>query len=964
MYSLRGCKNMDEQKDFNLSDDLIIQQTLKMLDEQDIAQQSTNIKIEQQPNKEKVSVNKYDEETRKRVNKKAREIHADIDKKREESSRPKKKARVRKPKKERKPVPKKEKRRSNLMYVLANAEKFGWWMVIKIPVAIIMDILHAINSLCKVLLAIACVLIVVAAVLCFAAFLKIKPTFDEFNKEALDYVNAATVDTFVLEEASYIYDSEGKVLAKLRGGQDSAYLQYEDIPIDAINAFVAVEDRTFWQNPGFDIGGIIRVMVDFVETRGEEMHGASTITQQLARNIFLSHEVSIERKAKEILISYYLTNKFTKEQIIEFYINDICYANGIYGLEAASLAYFDKHADELSLSQICYLCAIPNSPSYYDPYVDPDRAIVRRDKILGDMLEMEYITQEEYDEAINEKITIEKQTFEFNDYQTTFAVNCAVRYLMEQNGFKFKYTFEDDAEYSNYSKEYDVAYEDAKNQLYTGGYKVYTTLDSEVQVELQAILDENLSFDEEVNEETGIYALQGAITCIDNSNGKVIALIGGRSQDDDSKSYSLNRAYQSYRQPGSSIKPLIVYAPALEAGYNPDSIVEDISIDAAKEPGADVQSLHGNQMTLREALTRSRNGVAWKLFDEITPKVGLSFITAMHYSKVVPDDYYNSASLGGFTYGVTTVEQASGFATLANHGEYREPTCISKIIDRNGDDIFRDSSGKQIYSSNTADTMVDMMQDVITKGTAAGMKWSSSSELPAAGKTGTTNDSKDGWFCGVTPYYSIAVWVGYDQPRTLDNLWGSTYPAQIWKQSMLDVTEGLEVIDFEELEDSGPTMLGSQVLPQSAYENYLPGRDDSEELSDGYYVSDYRADRIIGEDVQAIMNQMSTLNVSSSTYLAELQSLYNQGLEVIDTIYSVSYTSEMTVALNNVYNECVQKYTVSQTPATPTPQDTTEVVNPQGAGGTGVEVPQNPLAVPPVTGSTIEVPVVNGLTGQ
>lgn len=945
---------MDRQDDFNLSDDLIIQQTLKMLDEQEALNRSSTDKDDSKKTFEE-SKREYieDNASHERINKKAREIHADIDRRREEDSKKRKKPhkaeRKHTEKKDKKENVPKEKRRSNLMYVVANAEKFGWWMVIKIPVAIVMDILHIINNICKVLLVIAGVLIVIAFVLMIAVFIKVKPTFDEYNKEALEYVNSATEETFLLEEASYVYDSDGNVLAKLRGGSDSAYLEYEDIPIDAVNAFVAVEDRTFWQNPGFDLAGIIRVMVDFVETRGEEMHGASTITQQLARNIFLSHEVSLERKAKEILISYYLTNKFSKEDIVEFYINDICYANGIYGLEAASLAYFDKHASELSLSQICYLCAIPNSPSYYDPYVDPDRAIERRNKILNDMLELGYITQDEYNEAVDEKITIEKQEFEFNDYQTTFAVDCAVRYLMEQNGFKFQYTFEDDATYNNYSKEYDTAYENARNQLYTGGYQIYTTLDSEVQIELQAILDENLAFDEEVDEETGIYALQGAITCIDNNTGKVIAIIGGRSQDDDSKSYSLNRAYQSYRQPGSSIKPLIVYAPALEAGYTPDSIVEDISVDAAKEPGVDVQSLHGNQMTLREALTRSRNGVAWKLFDEITPRVGLSFITAMHYSKVVPDDYYNSASLGGFTYGVTTVEQASGFATLENHGEYREPTCITKLVDRDGVDIFRDSSGKQIYSANTADTMIDMMQDVISRGTAADMKWSSSSDLPAAGKTGTTNDSKDGWFCGVTPYYSIAVWVGYDQPRTLSNLWGSTYPAQIWKQAMLNVTDGLEVIDFEVLEDDGTTMLGSQVLPESAYQDYLPGRDDSEMLSDGYYVSDYRADRVIGESVQEIITQMNNLNVYSDTFLAELQSLYSQGVETIDTIYSVTYTSEMTTLLSQAYNECMQRYTASQMPA--------GAVN-EAAPDNGATAGEGAAITPEVTGGTLDIPIM------
>lgn len=772
------------------------------------------------------------------------------------------------------------------------------WLIL--PVAILLDTVNFVLKVFKALLVLfaICILIGIGGTL-YIWCTKIQPVYKEYDSLAKEVVESSTAETFMTEEASFIYDSNGDILAKLRGDNDSSYLSYSQIPKDVINAFVAVEDRTYWDNPGFDIRGIVRVCINYLKTDGGEVHGASTITQQLARNTFLTREVSIERKAKEILISRYMTEKYSKEQIMEYYVNDICYANGIYGIEAASLAYFNKHASDLSLSQTAYLCAIPNSPTMYDPYDNCERAIPRRDKILRDMLEMGYITEREYATAVNEVIIIEEGKTEFNNYQTTFAVDCAVKFLMQQSDFVFKYKFEDTVEYNNYVKEYVAAYDRAKHELYTGGYSIYTTLDSDAQISIQDILDSKLSFDDELGDDGETYALQGAVTCIDNTTGKVVAVVGGRSQESIT-TYGINRAYQSYRQPGSSIKPLIVYATALENGLRPNSIVQNINIDAAKTKGTNVQSLTGDSMTLTDALTWSKNGVAWQLFDKFTPDVCMKHLTDMQYSKIVPDDYYNSSSLGGFTYGVTTVEQASGYATIVNHGYYREPTCIQSMYDANGTDIYRDSEGAQVYQSRAADQLVDMLQNVVTRGTAAGMKWSASSSLPAIAKTGTTNDSKDGWLCGATPYYTIAVWVGYDQPKTLDNLWGSTYPAQIWKDCMLTMTADKEYRDFTK----APV---DESIEQNTDSEILPGRSDDELLSEGYYVADYRADREIGAQVQYVINQMNVLDMSQPDSVQKLNDLRSQAQSIVDTIYSRSYTNEMQSALDTSYVACMGK---------------------------------------------------------
>ena len=631
---------------------------------------------------------------------------------------------------------------------------------------------------------------------------KIYPLYVEYKQMAEHVVGESTPDTFRLQESSYIYDADGDVIAKLSKDEDSYYLPYDEIPVEAIQAFVAVEDRTFWENSGIDLKGIFRVGLRFLYTEGEEVHGASTITQQLARNRFLTNEVSLERKAKEMLIAMELTDKYSKEQIMEFYINDISFANTYYGLEAASIGYFGKSSKELSLSQIAYLCAIPNSPTYYNPYRHPENALKRRDKILDDMLEMEYITQEEHDAAVEEEIVIQRPDYGFHNYETTYAVDCAVRYLMELDGFEFEYGFTGDKEYEQYSEQYDQAYAAARQELYIGGYDVYTSLDPEQQEYLQKAIDEGLSFDDETSSD-GVYALQGAATLIDNETGKVTAIVGGRSQETDV--YGLNRAYQSFRQPGSSIKPLIVYAPALENGYGSTTIVKDVNVDAAKAAGenADMSRLPGGTMTLRQAVERSRNGVAWSVYADITPEVGMASLTKMRFDNIVAGDYYMAACLGGFTHGVTSEEMAGAYAALANGGMYRNPTCIVSMKDKNGEEIFQDPQEERVYQENASLVMVDILTGVVTRGTASGMGWTG--DIEAAGKTGTTNNSRDGWFCGMTPYYTLTVWVGYDQPRTLSSLWGSTYPAQIWKNAMSHFVEGLPAASFEEPGPETPT---------------------------------------------------------------------------------------------------------------------------------------------------------------
>lgn len=597
----------------------------------------------------------------------------------------------------------------------------------------------------------------------------------KMQKEAMVYVRNSTEDTFKSAQTSVVYDIHGDTISTLKGEKDVYYLKYEDIPLDVCGAIVSIEDKKFYQHNGIDFKAILRAVKAMIEN-GEVTQGGSTITQQLARNIFLTQDRVWQRKIEEMFIAVELEKKYSKTKILEFYLNNIYFGNGYYGIQAASIGYFNVDVSKLDLSQIAFLCAIPNNPTLYDPLSNMENTIGRRNRILDNMYEDGKITQNAYLLAKAEEITLSRPKHAKNNYVETYAYNCAIRLLMQKEGFEFKTEFLSEMQKAEYDKAYDELYAQCQKQLFTAGYRIYTSIDLKKQKHLQKAIDSKLAEYTEVNEE-GVYKLQGAGVCIDNETGYVTAVVGGRSQDFDG--YTLNRAYQSYRQPGSAIKPLIVYTPCLERGYSPDTIVTDQKIE---DGPANADGVYSGEITLRRALAVSKNSVAWQLFEELTPMTGLSYLKAMDFAEIAPEDNRLTSALGGFTTGVSPVEMASAYATLANEGEYRAPTCIMKITDANGTEVLAtEQAGKQIYKSTAAKMVTDMMQTVMTEGTGAGLGLAT---MPSAGKTGTTNDNKDGWFVGYTPYYTTSVWVGYDMPAELPGLTGSGYPGEIWRTFM------------------------------------------------------------------------------------------------------------------------------------------------------------------------------------
>ena len=737
-----------------------------------------------------------------------------------------------------------------------------------------------IRKICRALLIL--LVLFLAAAAAFAGFLYYRyyPVYESYKAEAVRMVAEADADLFMKNLSSYIYNDSGSLISKLSIDSDSDYLPYEEIPESVIHAFLAVEDRRFWEHEGYDPEGILRVCYRFLITKGEEKHGASTITQQLARSTFLTSEVTLERKVREILIAAELEKKFTKEQILEYYVNGAYFANRCYGIEAAAKKYFGRSADSLNVSEIAYLCAIPNAPSYYDPLAHEDHALARRDKILSDMHECGYLTELELSRAQRFRIQLSPQPAEkIQNYETTYAVDCAVRCLMERDGFVFRYEFEDMDSYRAYTEHYNNVYESCRGELYTGGYVVRTSLNEEKQSLLQNTVDEMTAFDEEVGEE-GIYALQCASTVIDNRTHKVVAVVGGRSQE--TGIYTLNRAYQSYRQPGSTFKPLAVYTPALEGEYTADSMLPNIDVTKAKGMGLEAANLPGNRMSLEKAVWKSVNGCAWWLFCRLTPEKALSYISRMEFAGIVPDDYYPAASLGGLTYGVTTVEMANAYSTLANHGYFHRATCLLSLKDREGKELYQEAEPEKIYEAEAAQEMVEILKGVLQHGTAASVGWEL--EVEAAGKTGTTNEYKDGWFCGITPDYSMSVWVGYDEPRILPSLQGSAWPASIWKKVMTELVKDTAHKEFAEPEPAEEFVY--EGVGAMDYDSYMPGRSDDEVLSEGYTVRNYREDHILADNADALMYEMSLLDTDSEYYAGEWQKLYEDAEHLINQIYS------------------------------------------------------------------------------
>ena len=622
----------------------------------------------------------------------------------------------------------------------------------------------------------------------------VKPELDKCREIAYDKLAQMDRSDFSMLSDTVIYDKDGKQIGLINAGHYQ-YMDINHISMNLQNGYIAQEDRRFKNHNGVDWIATFRAGLALIKHGGEVTQGGSTITQQVIKNTYLTQERTFTRKIVEILLAPELEKKYSKADIIEFYCNTNFYGHRCYGVEAASLYYFGKHAEDLAPEEAAVLIGISNSPSAYDPVSHPDASKNKRDDVLKSMNEVGYLSNEDYEKAVSSPLKIVQKETEGTDenYQSSYAIHCAALELMKMDGFEFQYTFDNKEDYTLYSERYTAAYSEQSDRIRAGGFQIYTSLDSGLQAVLQTQIDASLSGFTEL-QENGKFALQGAGVIVDNKTNYVTAIVGGRGAED-----PFNRAYLSARQPGSTIKPLIDYGPAFDTGeYYPTRMVNDHKWE--KGPSNSGRRYFGN-VTVREALNRSLNTVAWQILEDIGIDFGLSYLGEMEFQKLsYVDNQVPSLSIGGFTNGVRVVDMAKGYSTLANGGVYNDRTCIVKILHEKEGELTKDMTpfAKQVYRSDSAFMLTDVLKGTFTSPYGTGRGLGLENDMPAAGKTGTTNSSKDTWFCGYTPYYTAAVWVGYDIPRNMPGIYGATYAGKIWKNVMDEIHQGLPPLDWEQ----------------------------------------------------------------------------------------------------------------------------------------------------------------------
>lgn len=621
----------------------------------------------------------------------------------------------------------------------------------------------------------------------------IRPEVNRLRGIAYDKLAGSNLKDLTKRADTVVFDTDGQQLGTINAGH-FVYDKIEDISPNLQNAYIAQEDRNFKTHHGVDYKATLRAVFQLVKNRGRITQGGSTITQQVVKNTYLSQEKTFTRKIVEIMLAQELEKMYSKADIMEIYCNTNFYGNNCYGVEAASQYYFEKPAKDLTVEEAAMLAGISNAPSRYEPVRHPDLALKKRNQVLKSMETVGYITEAEYEEAIGKPLQISQnvQKGTDEDYMNSYALYAATIRMMEVNKFPFTYHFETQADKEAYQDQYEEQYNFYNRELRAGGYKIYTSLDPKIQNILQETLDKGLSKFQEV-QENGKLSMQGAGVIIDNKTGYVVATVGGRGTED-----KYNRAYLSYRQPGSAIKPLLDYAPALDFGeYNAASVIDDHKFEDGPSNSGDH---YYGAVTMREAANRSLNTVAWQILDSIGIQNGLDYLEKMHFSGIsVKDNDALAVSIGGFTNGLRVVDMAKGYSTLANGGVYSNKTCIIKI-ESDKDGVVADEKtiqNTQVFREDTAFIMTDILKGTMNTEYGTGRGLQLKNKMPAAGKTGTSNGSKDTWFCGYTKYYSAAIWVGHDMPVEMPGIYGATYAGKIWKNTMDILHEDLEPEDWE-----------------------------------------------------------------------------------------------------------------------------------------------------------------------
>ncbi len=588
-------------------------------------------------------------------------------------------------------------------------------------------------------------------------------------------IGAMNIQNLALNTSSFIYytDEDGDVheLQKLQAETNRIWVESSRISQYAKDAIVAIEDERFYSHNGVDIKRTAGATIKYALAKvgiGSADYGGSTITQQVIKNITNETDKTSGRKVKEILRAIALERELSKDEILTLYLNIVYFANNCNGVEAASNIYFNKHASELNLQEAASIAGITQYPSLYDPINNPNNNVEKRNIVLGKMLELGMIEQSEYDKAVKSKLEIDKSYRRTQNQVTSYfsdqVVNDVISDLMEQKG---------------YSEDF------ATQQVYNGGLKIYATVDIDIQEIMEDVFEDTSNFP------TTGKGGQSAMVITDPYSGAVKGIIGGLGRKENIRGW--NRASQMKRQPGSSIKPLSVYAPAIDKNeITAATIVKDEKIKIGADdwqPKNSYNQFYGD-MTVMEAVARSSNIPAVKVLDEVGLTSSYNYLqNKFHLSSIKEEDKnYSSLALGGLTEGVSPLEMAAAYGTFVNGGKYIKPYTYTQVIDSAGITILQNgANATQAISAATAYITADLLYGVVNSSYGTGRN-AKLNDMPTYGKTGTTDDDFDKWFVGFTPYYVGAVWYGFDTPMSISKAGVSGNPCiSAWKKVMEDV---------------------------------------------------------------------------------------------------------------------------------------------------------------------------------
>lgn len=568
---------------------------------------------------------------------------------------------------------------------------------------------------------------------------------------------------FPLTQNSFIVDQNGALVSEIITNQENrTYVPFDKIPEAVKTIFIVSEDQKFYEHIGFDPAGMARAVLINAKSQSIEQ-GGSTITQQLARNVFLSHEKTYNRKLSELLYSYHIERTFSKEEILEGYLNAVYFHNGVYGVQMASNYYFSKPIDKLTLAQIAFISAIPNNPALYDPIKHFNHTKKRQLLLLKNLLDGKYITGEQYNSASAEKIRLNLQhrTDRYPDY-VTYVHDELKRLIAENEGFTKRAADAGKEEKAEIEEELN----NRVHEVVKKGVIIHTALDPTMQANVADAFKNNLSDS----------SVQGASVVIDHHAHQIKALFGGK----DYQKFNFNRAYQAYRQPGSAIKPLLDYVPYIDVKNASASSMISAKPFCKKDycPKNYDEKTYGN-MTLETAFKKSYNTPAVRMLDEVGIEKGYSYLTPFGFQAVTETDYVLPSAIGGFTNGFSPLELTQAYSAFANDGVFHKSHAIVQITDLQGNSLYHwNEEPLRVWKSTTNKEMRKLLSAATSSGTGTKAKHSA---LYLGGKTGTTNDYKDLWFVGLTDRYTAGVWIGKDKSGSIEKLSKSAPQQLIWR---------------------------------------------------------------------------------------------------------------------------------------------------------------------------------------